>query len=772
MGIREDALEYHRSGRPGKVEIVPTKPLSTQYDLALAYSPGVAEPCREIALDEDASFLYTARGNLVAVITDGTAVLGLGDIGPAAAKPVMEGKSVLFKRFAGIDSVDLELRRTSVDQFVEAVAAMEPSFGGINLEDIRSPECFEIERRLKERLSIPVMHDDQHGTAIIAGAGLINAAEITGKELPHLKVVVVGAGAAAIACTRLLVKLGVRTNNLVMVDEGGVIRRDRAPESSDPAMEFATERDISTLAEALTGADVLLGLSVGNIVTPEILETMAPDPILFTLANPDPEIAPETARKARPDAIIATGRSDAPNQINNVLGFPFIFRGALDVGAREINDEMKIAAVHAIARLAREPIPASVSRAYTGATLRFGREYLIPKPLDPRLITTIAPAVARAAQETGVARYRITDWAQYEARLLERIGMGQKLITGILARARQYPRTIVLPEGLDYEVLKAADIAAEQKIARPVLLGPVEKVRTMIANHGLENLQDVEILDPAGEPARCRRYAEALHKRRQRRGLTLTVAEGLILEQDYFAAAMVAAGDADAMVSGRTRPYPQIVRPALHTIGIASGTEHVSGLYVINTRKGVFFFADTTVNTELDDGTLLDIISLTVDRVRSFEFEPVVALLSHSNFGSSPGAEADRMARVAEEARRRYPDIVIDGEIQANAALDGELLREVYPFSPLADAVARGRRVNTLIFPNLAAGNIAHKLMGTLGEAEMIGPILTGMARPVHVLKMGSHAREILHMIAIAVTDAGPAQERELPLGHVERTPT
>jgi malate dehydrogenase (oxaloacetate-decarboxylating)(NADP+) len=750
MSLRDEALEYHRRGRPGKIEVAATKPLTTQYDLSLAYSPGVAEPCREIAADPDASFEYTARGNMVAVVTDGTAVLGLGSIGPEASKPVMEGKAVLFKRFAGVDGIDLELRRTSVDQFVDAVAALEPSFGGINLEDIKAPECFEIERRLKERMAIPVMHDDQHGTAIITGAGLINACEIAGKPPESLQVVVVGAGAAALACTRFFVTLGVQREHVIMLDRDGVLRRndpDRDPHQ--PGMEFATERPVSSLEEALEGADVLLGLSVGNILSPEQLKRMAPRPIVFAMANPDPEIDPERAKEVRPDIIIATGRSDVPNQVNNVLGFPYIFRGALDVGAREINDEMKTAAARAIARLAREPIPTAVSRVYSHVSLTFGKEYILPKPLDPRLITAIAPAVARAAIETGVARRTISDWPQYEARLLERIGMGQKLITGTITRARENPKRVVFPEGSDYEVLKAADMAADQGIAYPILLGPEADLRDLIDRHNLRSLSEARIIDPATDTARSSRFAAALFRRRQRRGLTHAEALQHMREYNYFAAGLVESGEADAMVSGRTRPYPQIIRPTLQTIGTREGVHRVSGMYVVNTRQGTFFFADTTVNVDPDMNAFMDIIELTIQRVRDFDIEPVVALLSYSNFGSAPGDQATRMADVAARARERFPEVTIDGEIQANVALDPELLEETYPFSHLV-----GRHVNTLIFPNLSSGNIAYKLLARLGGGELMGPILTGLRKPVHILQMGADAREILQMTAVAVLDA------------------
>ena len=756
MSLRDDALAYHRDGRPGKIEVAATKPLTTQYDLSLAYSPGVAEPCREIAEDPDASFQYTARGNMVAVVTDGTAVLGLGAIGPEASKPVMEGKAVLFKRFAGVDGIDLELRRESVDQFVEAVAALEPSFGGINLEDIKAPECFEIETRLKRRMNIPVMHDDQHGTAIITGAGLLNACAISQRRVEDCRVVVVGAGAAAVACTRFFVTLGVKREHVVMFDRDGVLSAgDTRRDPGQPGMEFATAREIHTLDEALEGADVLLGLSVGNVVSPEQLRRMADQPVVFAMANPEPEIDPELARKTRRDVIIATGRSDTANQINNVLGFPYIFRGALDVGAREINDEMKIAAARAIARLARDPIPEAVSRVYSHVSMSFGPDYLLPKPLDPRLITTIAPAVAEAAMKTGVARRRITDWPQYEARLLERIGMGQKLITGAIAAARRDPRRVVFPEALDYEVLKAADMAVAQGIAFPVLLGPRGQIRELIHGHELVHLAEALttnpelLIDPRSDHNRRSEFAHALFERRQRRGLTYREAEQLMKDPTYFAAGLVQAAEVDAMVSGRTRTYRQIVRPVLRTIGTAADVGRVSGLYVVNTRRGPYFFADTTVNVDPDLDAIMDIIALTVQRVRDFDVEPVVALLSYSNFGSAPGEQATRMAQATRIAQDRFPDVVIDGEIQANVALDPELLEEIYPFSRLS-----GKRVNTLIFPNLSSGNIAYKLLARLGGGELLGPILTGTGKPVQVLQMGAEAREILQMTAVAVLDA------------------
>lgn len=748
MSLRDDALAYHGPEKPGKLEIIATKPLSTQYDLSLAYSPGVAEPCREIAEHADRSFLYTARANLVAVISDGSAVLGLGNIGPEAAKPVMEGKAVLFKKFAGIDSVDLELRRESIDAFVETIACLEPSFGGINLEDIKAPECFEIESRLKRRMAIPVMHDDQHGTAIISGAALVNGLELAGKTPAEVNVVVLGAGAAAIACARFYLTLGVQRRNIVMIDKEGVLRNDGGRELGYMA-EFATDRAVSDLAAALRGADVLLGLSAGNIVNPAMVRSMADNPIIFAMANPDPEIGYAEARAARDDLIMATGRSDTPNQVNNVLGFPYIFRGALDVGAREINDRMKVAAAEAIAGLAREPVPEAVSRVYTDANLRFGREYLIPKPLDPRLITTIAPAVARAAIETGVARTTITDWPQYEARLLERVGLGQKLITGVIGQARRAPKRVVFPEAEDYEVIKAAQIAAGQGIADPILLGRRDKIDQLIQQHGLELLERHTIIDPTADKERARRYAELYFDARQRRGVTYRDALQTMQNRNYFGAAMVNTGEADAMVSGRVQAYSRVIKPALQIIGMDTTTRRVAGMYLVNTRHGTYFFADTTVNIDPDVAALLDIVGLTARTVRRFNLEPVIAVISHSNFGSVDSAEAVKAAEVVKRSRRRYPGLIIDGELQANVALDNELLAKTYPFSKLV-----GHQVNTLVFADLSPGNVAYKLLGQLGDAELIGPILMGMKKPVHVLQMGSNAREIVNVVALAVAEA------------------
>lgn len=744
----EEALRYHEEGKPGKIEVVPTKPLSSQYDLALAYSPGVAEPCRVIASEPDASYRYTAKGNLVAVVTNGSAVLGLGNIGAHAAKPVMEGKGVLFKKFAGIDVFDLEVDCADPDAFIEIVRCLEPTFGGINLEDIRSPECFRIERELKRLCSIPVMHDDQHGTAIITGAALMNALHLVEKKPEDVQVVVIGAGAAALACIQFYLQMGIRGENVVVVDRDGAVREDNTS-PGDPRLPFATRRNVRTLDEALAGADVLLGLSTGGIVTAEHLSRMAHNPIVFALANPDPEIDYEEALSARPDAIVATGRSDQPNQVNNVLGFPFIFRGALDVGAREINEQMKLAAARALASLAREPVPDAVNRAYAGTDLGFGREYLIPKPLDPRLLTTVAPAVARAAMESGAARYRIEDWRQYDAELLSRVGIGQKLVTGIVNRAIKQQKRVVFAEADTYNILKAAQLVRDQGMAEPILLGGKNRIRRLIADHDIEGLDDCEIINPASEEDLCAEYAEFLYRKRQRKGITVHDARRLMTDRNYFGCAMVEAGRADALISGMTKEYPKIIRPALQVIGPQKGVRRVAGMYIVNSARGVYFCADTTVNLEPTVEDLVDIIGLTARAVRYFDVEPIVAVLSYSNFGSTRAAESDRCREAVRIARERYTGLAIDGEIQANIAIDGELLAETYPFSDLV-----GRRVNTFIFPNLSAGNIAYKLLHEIGGAEVIGPVLMGMAKPVHILQLGSSVREIVNMTALAVVEA------------------
>jgi malate dehydrogenase (oxaloacetate-decarboxylating)(NADP+) len=743
---KEDALNYHMQGQPGKIEVVPTKVLSTQLDLALAYSPGVAEPCKEIAANKDDVYKYTAKGNLVAVITNGTAVLGLGNIGPEASKPVMEGKGVLFKKFAGIDVFDIEIAEEDPDKFIQIVKALEPTFGGINLEDIKAPECFRIEQELRELVDIPIMHDDQHGTAIISAAALLNALELIGKKMDQIKLVVNGAGAAAVSCTRLYYELGLKPENLVMCDSKGVIHKDR--KDLDPIKaSFATSRKVKTLQDAMKGADVFVGLSKGDVLTPDDIHAMANDPIVFALANPNPEISYEVARKTRPDLIMATGRSDHPNQVNNVLGFPYIFRGALDVRATEINEEMKLASVRAIANLAKEPVPDMVVKAYGATSLSFGREYLIPKPLDPRLITSISPAVAKAAMESGIARKMITDWEAYHQELLNRIGIDQKLIARVIYRAKKNPKRVVFAEAHHPKILKAAQALQDEHIAQPILLGDKDEIERLIEEHKLD--LNCPIIYPRRENEKVDQYAEVLYKKRQRKGLTYRDCQQLMRDRNYYGAMMVETGDADALVSGLTKDYPKTILPALQIIGVADGIRRVAGMYIILNKKGTYFFADTTVNVNPNADELVDIISLTARGVRFFDMEPQIAVLSYSNFGSSKGEVPEKTREAVRLARLRHPDLIIDGDIQANVALDAEIQRETYPFSALVDGGA-----NTLIFPNLASGNIAYKLLMEIGGAETIGPILLGMKKPVHVLQLGSSIRDIINMAAIAVVDA------------------
>lgn len=744
---REDALAFHQKGQPGKIEVVPTKPLSTQRDLALAYSPGVAEPCKEIAANEELIYEYTAKGNLVGVISNGTAVLGLGNIGASASKPVMEGKGVLFKKFAGIDVFDIEINCTDPEELIRIIRSLEPTFGGINLEDIKAPECFVIEQRLRKEMNIPVMHDDQHGTAIISGAALINAVELVGKRLDQIKLVVLGAGAAAVACTRFYLELGVERHNIVMVDKDGVLRRDQV-DPADTRYEFSTDRDLHTLMDAIAGADVLLGLSAGNIVQPEHLQLMASHPIVFALANPDPEIAYELAKSSREDIIIATGRSDHPNQVNNVLGFPYIFRGALDVRATEINEAMKMAAARAIAKLAKEPVPDSVSKAYSNEMLAFGREYLIPKPLDPRLITTIAPAVAKAAIDSGVARRTIDNWEAYQVELLQRVGIDQKMITRLTNKAKRDPQRVIFAEADHYKILKAAQIIRDEGIGIPVLLGEPAAIKATAKEHGLE-LEDCTIIDPRTETELCQEYAKVLYEKRQRKGMTFYDAAKALRDRNHFGSVMLELGLGDVLISGLTREYGATIQPALRIIGTEDHANRVAGMYIVNTKKGTFFFADATVNVDPTEDELVDIISITARYVRFFGHEPRIALLSYSNFGSSRGQEPDKMTRALAKVKARHPDLVIDGELQANIALNTSLLQEHYPFSALAEHGA-----NTLIFPNLSSGNIAYKLMQEIGGAEVIGPILMGMKKPVHILQLGSSVREIINMVVIGVVDA------------------
>lgn len=752
---KQDALNYHMNGRPGKIEVVPTKVLSSQLDLALAYSPGVAEPCKEIALNKEDVYKYTAKGNLIAVITNGTAVLGLGNIGPDAAKPVMEGKAVLFKKYAGIDSFDIEIDATDPDEFIRIVRSLEPTFGGINLEDIKAPECFKIEQALREQMNIPVMHDDQHGTAIISSAALLNGLELVKKKITEIVMVVNGAGAAAVSCSKLYLALGLKRDNLIMCDSKGVIRKDRK-DLDDIKAAFATSRKLTTLQEAMRGADVFVGLSKANVLTPDDILAMAKDPIVFALANPDPEITYDLASKTRADLIMATGRSDHPNQVNNVLGFPYIFRGALDVRATEINEEMKLAAVQAIANLAKEPVPDSVMMAYNADKIEFGRDYLIPKPMDTRLITTIAPAVAKAAMESGIATHGITDWAEYDLQLQKRIGIDQALITNLIERARRSPKKVVFAEAENLKILKAAQIVKDQGIAFPILLGNRQQIERIIAEHKLE-LDGCVIIDPREEKERDERYAKAYYEKRKRKGATLADADRAVRDRNVFGAMMVEMEEADALISGLTREYSRTILPSLQIIGMRPGAKRVAGMYIILHKNRPYFFADCTVNVDPTAEELVDIIGVTARGTRFFEVEPRIAVLSYSNFGSSKGDVPEKTREAVRLAKIKYPQLLIEGEIQANVALNTELQNELYPFSTLAKEGA-----NTLVFPNLSSANIAYKLLMEIGGADTIGPILLGMRKPVHILQLGSSIREIVNMTAIAVVDAQVQEEIEM----------
>ncbi len=744
-----EALEYHAQGKPGKIEVVPTKPYSTQRDLSLAYSPGVAIPCTEIAENKENVYKYTAKGNLVAVISNGTAVLGLGDIGPEASKPVMEGKGLLFKIFADIDVFDIEVDATDVDLFVNTVKAISPTFGGINLEDIKAPECFEIEERLKAELNIPVMHDDQHGTAIISSAAMLNAVELANKQVNEMKLVVSGAAASAMSCVKLYNSLGVKKENIVMLDSKGVIRKDREglPKTK---LEFATNRDINTLEEAMSGADMFLGLSRGGILSQAMVKTMAKDPIVFALANPDPEIAYKDAIDSREDIIIATGRSDYPNQVNNVLGFPFIFRGALDVRATSINEEMKLAAVRAIADLAKQPVPEVVNEAYHEKNIVFGKDFIIPKPLDPRLITIVAPAVAKAAIESGVAQLTIENWEVYTENLSKRLGLDNKLLKNITQKAKRNPKTVVFAEADNYKILKAAQIVHEEGIAKPILLGKVKRIQEVVDEFNLE-LGDIPIIDPRSSDEKVRRnnFAELLFDKRKRRGVTQVEAREMMRSRNYFGSAMVEVGEADALISGLTRSYRDTIRPALQVIGTDDDVTKIAGMYILFTKQGPFFFADTTINVNPTADDIVDITALVAKIIQRFKVEPKIALLSYSNFGSSEGEDAIKMREATKLLKEKHPEIIVDGEIQANFALNRELREQIFPFSELAK-----KNTNTLIFPNLSSGNIAYKLMQEMGRSESIGPILLGMKKPVHILQLGSSVREIINMVTIAVTDA------------------
>ena len=752
---KQDALDYHSQGRPGKIQVVATKPTNSQRDLALAYSPGVAEPCLKIAENTEDVYKYTAKGNLVAVISNGTAVLGLGDIGPEAGKPVMEGKGILFKIFADIDVFDLELNAKGIDEFVTIVKALEPTFGGINLEDIKAPECFEIERRLKEEMNIPVMHDDQHGTAIISSAALINACEIQKKKLDKIKIVVNGAGAAAISCTRLYVSLGAKKENIVMLDRSGVICTDR-PNLDGTKLEFATSRKLKTLADAIKDADVFIGLSSPDVLTAEMLLTMAKNPIVFAMANPNPEIAYELAVKTRKDIIMATGRSDYPNQVNNVLGFPYIFRGALDVRATSINEEMKIAAVMAIADLAKKTVPEAVNLAYNTKNIRFGRDYIIPKPIDFRLITVVSPAVAKAAMESGVARKDITDWDAYCEELKTRLGMDDKLLRAITNKAKSAPKKVVFAEADNYKILKAAQIVKDEGIATPILLGNKERIKQILTESDIE-LEGVLIIDPRIEKEKSTKYAENLYKKRQRRGINLVEAKKLMLDRNYYGASMVEFGEADALISGLTKDYATTIRPALQVIGTVPGVNRVAGMYMMLTKQGPVFFGDTTVNVDPTAEELVDITVLLEKSVRKYNIQPRVAILSYSNFGSNDGVVPEKTRRTVKILHEKHPEILVDGEMQANFAINTKLLKDNFPFS-----VLNGIPANVLVFPNLESGNISYKILQELGGAEAVGPILLGLNKPVHVLQLDSSVREIVNMVTIAVVDVQAKEEEAL----------
>lgn len=747
---KEAALLYHSQGKPGKIEVVPTKPYRTQTDLSLAYSPGVAEPCLEIQKNPHDAYKYTNKGNLVAVISNGTAVLGLGDIGAMSGKPVMEGKSLLFKIYAGVDAFDIEVNEKDPDKFIEAVKAIAPTFGGINLEDIKAPECFEIERRLKAELDIPVMHDDQHGTAIISAAGLINAIDVAGKKLEDARIVVNGAGAAAISCTRLYCSFGARKENIVMLDSRGVIRVDRE-NLTEQKREFATTRDIHTLEEAVKDADVFVGLSKGNVLSKDMVRSMAKNPIIFALANPVPEISYEDAKDARPDVLMSTGRTDYPNQINNVIGFPYIFRGALDTAAKAINEEMKLAAARAIADLARRPVPDIVNRAYHVRNFTFGPDYFIPKPVDPRLITEVSMAVAKAAIESGVARKVITDWKAYRQQLRELMGQESKLTQNLYDTARLSPRRVVFAEGTHPTMLEAAIRAKEEGICHPVLLGNDVQIRKMAEDMKL-NLDGVEVLNLRNdsEAERRQRYAEILAKKKQREGYTLQEAIDKMYERNYFGMMMVETGDSDAFITGLYTKYSNTIKVAKEVIGIREGYNHFGTMHLINSKKGVLFIADTLINRHPDSETLLDIAKLSASTVRFFNRTPVIAMLSYSNFGTDNTGSPVAVHQVVDQMQREFPDLAIDGEMQVNFALDKDLRDDKYPFTRL-----KGMDVNTLVFPNLTSANASYKMIKSMAEdAEVVGPIQMGLKKPIHFTDFECSVRDIVNITAVAVIDA------------------
>ncbi len=746
---REDALDYHSQGRPGKIEVIPTKPYSTQRDLTLAYSPGVAEPCLEIEKNPEDAYKYTAKGNLVAVISNGTAVLGLGNIGALASKPVMEGKGLLFKIFADIDVFDIEISATDIDEFVNTVKNIAPTFGGINLEDIKAPECFEIERRLKEVLDIPLMHDDQHGTAIISAAGLLNAIELSGKKMANVRLVINGAGASANSCAKMYIAVGVKKENITMLDSKGVIHKGRKDLDQYKSFFASDNTKINTLEEAIKGADVFVGLSKGNILTPDMVRSMNKNCVVFALANPTPEISYDEAMAAREDIIVATGRSDNPNQVNNVLGFPFIFRGAMDVRATSINEEMKLAATLAIAALAKEPVPDYVNLAYGSKSLSFGKDYIIPKPIDNRLISAVSSAVAKAAIESGVAKRKITDWDAYRTELENRLGKDNKLMRSLADKAKSNPKRIVFSEADNYKILKAAQVVRDEGIAKPILLGDKERINAIAADNFMD-LSDMLIIDPLLENEEKRNeFGDLLWHKRERRGLTQYDARKLMRDRNYFGAMMVENGMADAMISGLTRKYGQPIRPALEIINVQAGVRKVAGLYIMVTKRGPYFFADTTMNADPTAEELADIAILTANTVKQYNIVPRIAMLSYSNFGSAEGEVPAKVIKAVNILHNNYPGLIVDGDLQANFATNNSLLQEQFPFSTLVD-----KNVNTFIFPNLAAGNIAYKLMQELGGAEAIGPVLMGLNKPVHVLQLGSSVREIVNMITIAVVDA------------------
>ena len=755
---KKQALEYHAKGRPGKIEVVPSKEAKTQNDLSLAYSPGVAEPCLEIAANPEDAYKYTAKGNLVAVISNGTAVLGLGDIGAAAGKPVMEGKGVLFKIFADIDVFDIEINEKDPEKFVQIVKAMEPTFGGVNLEDIKAPECFYIEEKLKEQMDIPVMHDDQHGTAIISGAALLNALELQGKKINEVKFVVNGAGAASISCCRLYVALGAKKENFLMFDSKGLIYKGRE-DVKGMKEEFATSLAPIGFADAFKNADVFIGLSKGNVVSKEMIKVMAPKPIVFAMANPNPEISYEDATEVRKDIIMATGRSDYPNQVNNVLGFPYIFRGALDVRANKINEAMKLAAVKALAELAKKPVPDIVNMAYNKNSISFGSEYIIPKPFDPRLLCTVAPAVAKAAIETGIAQKQIINWTEYADNLNKRLGLDNQLLRVLGARARRDPKRIVFTEGENLQIIKSASTIHDDKMAKPVLLGNEGKIKKLATDNHI-SLEGIEIIDPKLDEMEETRnkYGKIFFEKRQRKGYNLYESYKVMRDRIHFGCMMVETGNADAVITGLTRNYAEVIRPALQIVGTDKNVSKIAGMYLLLTNKGPLFLADTTINFNPTAQELAEITLLVAKEVRNFSLTPRIAMLSYGNFGSSNSPEAKLVSEAVKIVKEKDPALIIDGEMQANFAFNNEILKENYPFSSLVD-----QNVNVLIFPNLTAGNIAYNLMKEIGGADAIGPIILGLNKPVHVLQIGSSERNIVNMALIAVIDAQTKSKTNTP---------